>query len=53
MSLAFKQQNKLTVKTGLSAFISVGGKLSHRFGGGGGDHVSTKMIQYLRGASPP
>lgn len=28
MSLAFKQQNKLTVKIGLSAFISLGCKLS-------------------------
>ena len=28
MSLAFKQQNKLTVKIGLSAFISLGSKLS-------------------------
>lgn len=27
MSLAFKQQNKLTVKIGLSAFISLGSKL--------------------------
>lgn len=28
VSLGFKQQNKLTVKIGLSAFISLGSKLS-------------------------
>ena len=31
MSLAFKQQNKLTVKIGLCAFISLGSKLSLTF----------------------
>lgn len=31
MSLAFKQQNKLTVKIGLSAFLSLRSKLSLPF----------------------
>lgn len=54
MSLAFKQQNKLTVKIGLSAFISGGSKLSltsfllkTRL------QVSTEVIQSLQSALFP
>ena len=52
MSLAFKQQNKLTVKIGLSAFISLGSKLSLTssfffFFKDTRLRVSTEMIQFF------
>lgn len=54
MSLAFKQQNKLTVKIGLSAFVSLRSELSltffsrHSFAG-----LGNKMIQFFSKNSSP
>ena len=53
MSLAYKQQNKLTVKIGLSAFISLGSKLSLTsffFFKDTRLQVTMKMIQFFQRA---
>lgn len=53
MSLAFKQQNKLTVKIGLPAFISLGSKLSLTFFFFNKDahlQFSPEMIQFFQSA---